>query len=485
MRIRRSLMASLGQRYLSLAMTLAVTMLSARLLGPVDFGEFAIAHSVIIALARIAEAGMGAYLVQESRLRLPAVRTAFGITLVTSLACVVAVLLGRDVIADAFDSARIAELLLILVIILALEPFNAVRTGLFLRRLRFGQLVLCGFFGTLALAATTLGLLWLGFGVYALAWGAAAEAVVLTVALNIAGSRARWHPPSLANWRRALATGAPVTGARFARELGSVAPQLIVGRALGLNATGALSRANAVAALLYRGFLQGLLPVFTPAFADQVRRKRAMGESWLHALVLLSAVVWPAVLFLIVLAPSVVNILFGPDWGFITPYVILLCLGTLALPTISLTTELLVAVGDSQAQFNATMASQTIRIGLVLSLAVLTQDLLAVVGGIAAAQFAEAGLLSAAAIRRTGIAPRRLLSNLAPTAMVALVAVTPAVAVGVAGLAPLPSLIVAAVGAAVAWLAGLRFVNHPLWLEIAAVLTRARAGLANRRSQIT
>lgn len=53
MRLRRSIVAALGQRYVTVALSMMVAMVSARMLGPEDFGEFAIAHSIIVALGRV------------------------------------------------------------------------------------------------------------------------------------------------------------------------------------------------------------------------------------------------------------------------------------------------------------------------------------------------------------------------------------------------------------------------------------------------
>jgi O-antigen/teichoic acid export membrane protein len=122
-------------------------------------------------------------------------------------------------------------------------------------------------------------------------------------------------------------------------------PRLAFGKILGFDAVGLYARAITVCQLPDRVVVSALQPVILPAFAAQAREGGSLKESYLHGLSLMSAVQWPALIMLSLLAEPVVHVLLGPQWGQVPPLVRIMALANMALAPAVLTFPVLVSAG--------------------------------------------------------------------------------------------------------------------------------------------
>ena len=70
-----------------------------------------------------------------------------------------------------------------------------------------------------------------------------------------------------------------------------------------------------------RVILAGVGAVALPAFSDHARQGRALKEAYLSALEHVTAVQWPALILLAIMADPIVSLLFGPQWRDVIPIV--------------------------------------------------------------------------------------------------------------------------------------------------------------------
>ena len=92
--LRRSLLFSFMDRYAGIVIGMAMTMASARMLTPADFGVFAVGMSVIMLIDVLRDFGAGNYLVQLEVLERSAVRSAFTVSCIISGSCAAALALA-------------------------------------------------------------------------------------------------------------------------------------------------------------------------------------------------------------------------------------------------------------------------------------------------------------------------------------------------------------------------------------------------------
>ena len=96
---------------------------------------------------------------------------------------------------------------------------------------------------------------------------------------------------------------------------------LILGKILDTHAVGLCQRAVLLAQFPERVILAGVGAVALPAFSDHARQGRALKEAYLSALEHVTAVQWPALILLAIMAGPIVSLLFGSQWLDVIPLV--------------------------------------------------------------------------------------------------------------------------------------------------------------------
>jgi O-antigen/teichoic acid export membrane protein len=288
--------------------------------------------------------------------------------------------------------------------------------------------------------------------------------------------------PILRHWRGMLEFGAYNGLNVLLYRLYETIPTMVLGRAISLDAAGLYNRALLVCQLPDRIVLGGAAPVILPAFAAEVRAGRNLGPSYVRAIALITALQWPALVVLAILAHPVVLVLLGGQWLGVVPLVQILPLASLFSFTAELNYPVLVSLGQ--------MRDLLLRALIAWPLSAL------IIAG--AAHFG----LTAAAVsfflivpfqayvsihfvrRHVPIPWRELADACGRSAIITLLsAAGPLGVVAAMGLRfdlPLPAAGLAAVLAAGGWLAGLRLTDHPLAQELSLAGRLVRAGLGQR-----
>jgi PST family polysaccharide transporter len=140
----------------------------------------------------------------------------------------------------------------------------------------------------------------------------------------------------------------------------------LVGRYVGANPLGSYSLAYAAMLLplttLGRSFNQVLSPAFSRIQAD----RRRLEQAWLRSKRVSVAVVAPAMLALVVLAPDFVPVVFGDQWKDAVVPLQLLCIGGVAASLVNLHWAVLLAGGQGSTLLRLTFWSSLARWAAIL-----------------------------------------------------------------------------------------------------------------------
>jgi O-antigen/teichoic acid export membrane protein len=343
--IRRSVLFSISDRYLSQVLLVLTTAVMARILTPAETGLFVIANSLILLADNFREWGIGAFIVQERHLTRPVVQSAFTVTLLLSVAMGGAVYLGAGEIAAFYGSPALKDLLILSIIGILIIPFGSSVLALLQRDLEFKKIAIINIVGALANCIATISFGLAGIGAASFIWGYVISKGLVTVLAIVV--RPDWwvFRPSLRHVRTAFSFGsisAVVTVVNMAFDL---LPRLALGKILGFDAVGIFSRAVTVCQLPERALISALQPVVLPAMAAHARAGGDLKEAYLRGHELMSAIQWPALIMLALLADPVVQVLLGSQWGAVPPLVRIIALATMALAPAFMTYPVLVAVG--------------------------------------------------------------------------------------------------------------------------------------------
>ena len=481
--IRRALLFSLGQRYLAVVLQLATSMVMARLLTPTEAGIFSLAAVAVSIGQVIRDFGVGDYLVKEQVITPEKVRAAFTVTTLFAWATAAVFVVLAPLLAAAYDEPRLATVLHILSLNFLLIPFGSTATALLFRQLRFGTVFWVQTTSLAIGSATTVGLALAGFSYLSPAYGALASVAATVLMLFVLSRTNVLVRPTLHGLRGVFRFGGTLTLARLVEELSEKSPDFIVTAVLGFHAGGVWGKAGTLLTAFQDFVTTGVSKVATPVLA---RLDSGSGPS--HGIPPGTDTLWPAferaaqMLFLLqcsffawllVCAPEVVGVLFGPQWVQAVVLVQAGAVGGILWAPCALANALLTARGHAREQlqvnvvYGAVLAS-AVAVGASISLgvaAVLLQG----------AVLLRTGLTLRALRRRLGFGTRRLLRALAPSAGVALAAgVLSAAAVWGCRQAGAPALVTLLCGAGVVGAAALGAAiatGHPVGQEVRRALT--------------
>lgn len=173
----------------------------ARLLTPAEVGVFSIGY-VLVGLARtLREMGLGSYIVQERNLSAERIRTAFGLTIVSSFLLGFIILALSGPLGHLYRNDGVTKVARILALSFFLVPFGATTMSLLRRALRFYDMAKIEVSSSLVQTLTGVVLAYYGFSYMSLGWASLAGilfSVVMTAFYR--PTDVSWRP-SLKEWR--------------------------------------------------------------------------------------------------------------------------------------------------------------------------------------------------------------------------------------------------------------------------------------------
>jgi O-antigen/teichoic acid export membrane protein len=310
-----------------------------------------------------------------------------------------------------------------------------------------------------------------------LAWASLAGVIVTVTVATVVRPKGFPRLPGLKGWRDVFRSGKHLTGIYLFGQIGKSAPELIIGRALGVAPVGFFSRANGLGELFNRTVLRAALPVCLPYFAQEVRNGQDVRDGYLRAVSYLTVIGWPFFFFLAAMAFPAIRILYGLQWISSVPLAQILCVVAAVEVTYSLAKEVLVARGDARLANYLQVLSQIARIvGLLVAVPF---GLMGACWGLLAAAIVAGIFSHRMLLARIGLTLSQVVDTCKSSFLVTLISTAPAF-LCVAFLEVDEHnyvYVLAAAGASfgLLWLACIRVFRHPLWAEAGNLRRRARA----------
>ena len=336
---------AMASQYLTFAIMFATSVIISRFfLSPDEVGLFSIALAAALLLAVLQDFGLTRYIAGLERL------TQAELDRCSSVAMIFSLIIAGAIAAAAFPMAyfyRIPDLAPLLLIIAAsyfFVPLAVVPMALMQRALRFSGHCVVSVGGAAVHGTVAISLAAMGFSASALAWATLAAAITKAIIAQLL-QPARPFPLRLDGLRTILGFGGQTSMLYMTGALGTRTPDMIVGKLLGLFATGLFSRATSLAEqfrMLVAGAIGG---VFYPAFARIRDSGQPLGPAYLRVCAGYSVLVLPGMAALGLLAEPVVLLLYGPEWIGSAPLLSLIAIQSGLMICLPLVTELPILVG--------------------------------------------------------------------------------------------------------------------------------------------
>ncbi|WP_242904266.1 lipopolysaccharide biosynthesis protein [Actinomadura terrae] len=295
--------------------TLAIGIALARLLGPSEFGVFAVAMVALLAVLSFHELGVSLAIVRwpgDPREIAPTVAT---ISVASSVLIYAACFAGAPAFATAMGAPAASGVIRLLTLSVVVSGIVAVPAALLQRGFRQDRKMLAdqannwgGAIVSIALAASGTGAMSLAVGRLA---GSAASAVLLV-----------WASPEPLRFgfdrdraRALLRFGLPLAGSSIVVFAVATVDQVVVGHVLGATALGFYVLAFNLSQWPVTMFSQPVRSVAPAAFARLQHDPPALRGAFLSTAGLLAGLTLPVCLLLAGAAQPLIRLVYGADWG--------------------------------------------------------------------------------------------------------------------------------------------------------------------------
>lgn len=477
---RRALVFSFAAQYGSILAQFITTIVVSRLMLPQEVGIYSIGAAMVSLGQVLRDFGTGQYIIQESELTDQRIRAAYTVTLGFGWALALLLLVLAPFAGRFYEQPGVSEVLTLLAVNFALLPFSTVTAACLKREMHFKPMMIA------RLAAAVVGMLVTTIGAFqglsymSMVWGSIASTLV-TISI-ISYYRPKHLPfwPGLREVPRVLRFGGQLSFITILNEVAAALPSLVFGKILGIHATGIYSRALGTTALFSKMVLGGIGPVLNAFYAKKNRDRESLHGPYVTTISNVTGLAWPFLGVTAVLAEELTLTLFGPNWLEIVPLVQLMCLSHVLYHLTSTANQLLISTGRVKRLMRFTLIMVPLRMLVIVSLSFVGLE--AVLWGMVGLALVRPVLLWPDIREITGATyadyGRIIFHSGAAAGMAVLVAWLVAVLLPMWWPLPAPfALLAAGTAAALAWLAAVWVIRHPVTHELGLVWRAVRRRL--------
>jgi O-antigen/teichoic acid export membrane protein len=467
-----------------MAISLAATLILARLLAPAEYGVTVLGGAIFALAEALRALGGGAYLIQKPQLLPENIRACFTVSLAATMVIALALILLAGPLAQFFGIPHLKPYLRVAALGYLTGPFMYPIAALMSRNLAFGAIAMISVAVAAVNAGVSVSLAVRGFGYMSFAWGnAVSTAVGMLLYLYQWKDRSIFRP-IFRHWGSVLKFGVFDSATSVLSQIADAVPYFIFGKLFNTAAVGVSQRALMLCLVPERVILAGVGAVALPAFSQQTREGGSLKPAYLRAIELITAAQWPSLLLLALLAYPVVSILLGAQWLGAAPFVQILATALLFSFPLTLYYPTIVAVGAIRYMpvviTVQSLASLLVLIGFArhgLHAAILSTWIIFPWNGLVSLLLARhfigfRWLELAASLKKSLLVS--IFSSLGPAVILMLYhSFSP----------PVPACVIAVLLSAGGWFAGLRLTHHPLLDEILRAAAALRVTVGSAMSQ--
>ena len=337
-----------------------VFLASSRVLSPTEFGIVAFAVSIASVGVALAPAGFREALIQRQQITAAHLNTVFWLCLGAALVIYGALCVAGPFIGSAAGQPLLASLIPLVGARVIFDMAAAVPNALIVRTMSFKMLALRTTVASVVTALVCLGLLWAGFGLWALAFSQLAGSVAACIGAMVG---ARWLPQlrfDRAALRDLRAFGLFSNGNHFITTINI--DQLLIGALMGPTWLGIYSFARRIFQIL-TDLIAGALNLVSYSLLSSMQNEpKKLREAYLLGTFASSVVAFPVFSGLALVAPDLIPFAFGESWVSAVPVVQAFCVLGLLTAVGILQSSLIRSQGHANLWFYYILGKQAVTV---------------------------------------------------------------------------------------------------------------------------
>lgn len=323
-RVRSAVLWRSGSQIVAQMVTWMATFLVIRMLGPSDYGLFAMAQAVLVFMNLMSGWGYATALIRQETVSPLQIRQAFGMLVLMNLGLAGAQVILAPLAASYFHQPDVADLLRVQAFLYLATPFTALATALLQRQLNFRRQAQVHLVATLLSAATAVACASAGWGVWTLV--AAPLVLFWTQAVGLTWAARSLVKPSFrfAGASAIFRYGSAMIAVQFCWFVQSQSDVFIAGRIVDTHQLGLYTTALFLTQIFTSKFVPALNDVAFAAYAQIKERPEGVGPAFLSGVRLIMLISLPIYFGLAATAEPLIQTLLGPKWIETIPFVRLL-----------------------------------------------------------------------------------------------------------------------------------------------------------------
>lgn len=338
------------ERWIDHLVSVVVFVVLGRLLVPSAFGLVAAASLVILVLKVLVDLGFSRALVQRAEITEEHINTAFWTSVAAGAVFMVIVAAAAPLVAMVYSEPPLVNVVRALSLVFLFASLDTTQSALVERHLAFRVQAIRRLVATGVSAGVAVALAVWGAGVWALvAQALTLEAVTVTLLWRMVSWRPRWKV-SKACFLDLASFGVRYSAVRVLWSLSGNVDDFLVGVVLGPVALGYYVVAYRVLVIFQELFTQTINQVTLSAYSKLQKDPGRLREIFYSSIGLVAMTGLPAYAGLALVAPQVVQLLFGAKWGPSVPVMQALALTGMIRCSGAFNHNLMLAMGKIRAE---------------------------------------------------------------------------------------------------------------------------------------
>ncbi|MGZ4945460.1 MAG: MOP flippase family protein [Halobacteriota archaeon] len=297
-----------------LLMQILISAILARLLTPSDFGLIAMIVVFSSFVAIFSDFGLSSAIVQRKEIPDGALSSIFWIGVSLGALLTLAFATSAPLIAAFYSDPRLTPLVVFVSTTFFIGSFGYVPNALLTKNMNFKAIAIIGICALAIAGPISIFLAFSGYGVWSLAWNTVLSTAITVVLTWI---YARWVPHFSVELRQVkglLGFGMNLTGNSFVGYFQRNLDNLLIGKFLGSTPLGFYNLAYNLLLFPLTNVSDVVGRVMFPALSLIQHDKQKVREAYVVANRYIAAVSFPMMTWLLILAPELIRVVYGPKW---------------------------------------------------------------------------------------------------------------------------------------------------------------------------
>lgn len=294
--------------------TILISVCLARLLTPKDFGLIAMIVVVTNFINIFKDFGLTYAIIQKKDLTQEQLSTSFWLNVFVGLVLALILFTVSSAVASFYNEPNLKSITMFLSSTFFISSLGIIHSSLLSKEMKFNFLSMIEITATAIAGITAIIMAFFGFGIWALVGQQIVSCAIFSILIWIA---VPWKPKYIFKWgslRRFFNFGLNLTGFNFVNYFSRNLDNLIVGKFLGAGLLGFYDLAYKLLMLPIQQISTVLGKVMFPALSALQDDKAAVRKGYLKGAKYIAVISFPLMIGLLVLAPELVRVIFGPQW---------------------------------------------------------------------------------------------------------------------------------------------------------------------------